>query len=118
MKINILGTEYTIRQVDKGQDDYIERMSLWGYCNYGKKEIVVLNIKTLDSYKDEPDYIIKQYEDETLRHEIIHAFLDESGLQDSALVPNNGWANNEEMVDWFALQLPKIFDAFKVADCI
>ena len=48
----------------------------------------------------------------TLRHEVIHAFLNESGLQDSAARIEVGWARNEEMVDWFVIQSPKIFKAF------
>ena len=118
MKINILGSEYTIKKVNKGEDEFMEQKSLWGYCNYITKEIVHLNIRTVNEYKTEPAETIKLLENETLRHEIIHAFLNESGLQDSSHVPTNGWANNEEMVDWFAIQLPKILDAFVMADCI
>ena len=36
-------------------------------------------------------------------HEIVHAFLHESGLSS-----NSEWAMNEEIADWIALQLPKI----------
>lgn len=28
------------------------------------------------------------------------------------------WAKNEEIVDWIALQFPKLLKAFKEADCI
>ena len=55
---------------------------------------------------------------ETLRHEIIHAFLFESGLQSSSAVLETGWACNEEMIDYFAIQSPKIFEAFKEVDCL
>ena len=47
------------------------------------------------------------------RHEIIHAFLFESGLAE-----NSEWAQNEEMVDFFAIQFPKLMEAFKNADAI
>ena len=47
------------------------------------------------------------------RHEIIHAFLFESGLAE-----NSYWAQNEEMVDFFAIQAPKLFKAFKAADAL
>ena len=47
-----------------------------------------------------------------LRHEIIHAFLFESGLECNSLKTYN-WAENEEMVDWFAIQSPKIFILYK-----
>ena len=42
---------------------------------------------------------------------IIHAFLLESGL-DSNSNSADSWAVNEEMVDWFAIQSPKIFKLF------
>jgi hypothetical protein len=49
----------------------------------------------------------------TLRHEIIHAFLCESGLAANSVVFSDGWACNEEMVDWFAMQGEKIHDAWE-----
>jgi hypothetical protein len=50
-----------------------------------------------------------------VRHEIVHAFLMESGLDESSN-PADAWATNEEMVDWFARQGPKIYKAWKEAD--
>ncbi len=49
------------------------------------------------------------YRKRTLRYEIMHAFLNESGLSDSSNQYGGAWAKNEEMVDWFAIQSPKIF---------
>lgn len=49
----------------------------------------------------------------TLRHEIIHAFLTESGLHGNTYNVDGGWAMNEEMVDWFAIQSPKIMRVFE-----
>lgn len=46
-----------------------------------------------------------------LRHELIHAFLSESGL-DVNSNPAENWATNEEMIDWFAKQAPKIFKLY------
>ena len=40
----------------------------------------------------------------------MHAFLNESGLIDNAFY-DGSWATNEEMVDWIALQMPKIVKA-------
>lgn len=60
---------------------------------------------------------IETYKKKILRHEIIHAFLYESGLWG-----NSGgvmaWAQSEEITDWMAIQLPKLFQAFKEADCL
>lgn len=76
------------------------------------KEILLFNFKqSIDSVKD-----LVAYQNKVLRHEIIHAFLYESGLwQDS--YGSKCWAQNEEMVDWFAIQEPKIHKAFKEAGC-
>lgn len=56
---------------------------------------------------------IEEFEKKVLRHEIVHAFLFESGIDSSS-----EWARNEEIVDWIALQFPKLLDAFKETECI
>lgn len=117
LKIDVLGTRYDIIRVKHGQDDYMERMHFGGYCDGIIKRIVILDLKTVPDWKDESDYRIKTQENTTLRHELIHAFLNESGLEWNS----NGceaWAKNEEMVDWFAIQFPKLLNAFKVAGCL
>ena len=48
-----------------------------------------------------------------IRHELIHAFLYESGLD-----VNSKWGTDETLVDWIALQFPKMEKAFKEADCL
>ena len=52
-------------------------------------------------------------EQKNLRHEIIHAFLFESGLAE-----NSEWAQNEEMVDWIAKQGPKLIKAWQEAGAL
>nr|DAY44642.1 MAG TPA: hypothetical protein [Caudoviricetes sp.] len=37
---------------------------------------------------------------------------------ESGLAENSEWAQNEEMVDFFAIQFPKLMEAFKNADAI
>ena len=113
MKIDILGTKYTIRRVNLGKDETIDKLHYGGYCSNVDKEIVILNLKSTEEWKKEPEDVIRRTENSTLRHEIIHAFLNESGLQWNALAPEKSWAKNEEMVDWFAIQSPKIFAVYK-----
>lgn len=43
-----------------------------------------------------------------IRHELIHAFIYESGLSNE-----NKWAENEELVDWIAIQFPKLKKCFE-----
>lgn len=117
MKIDVLGTKYTIKHVDIGQDEYMDKMHFGGYCDGGKKLIVILNLKTVPDWKDEPEDVIQKTEQLTMRHELIHAFLNESGLKSNSH-GCDAWAENEEMVDWFAIQMPKLMAAYKVAGCI
>ena len=52
-----------------------------------------------------------------LRHEIVHAFLFESGLAESSF-STDAWAKNEEMIDWIAFTGPKIVAAWQKAGCM
>lgn len=47
---------------------------------------------------------------EVLRHEVIHAFFSESGLDD--------YSSNEELVNWIAIQFPKMLQVFKELEAI
>jgi hypothetical protein len=118
VKIDVLGTKYTLKRVNAGQDEYMDKMHFGGYCDGGSKTIVILNLKTVPDWAQEPDEIIRDQEKQTIRHELIHAFLNESGLQWNSFAPEKAWAKNEEMVDWFAIQMPKLLKAFKAADCL
>ena len=110
MKVNILGTEYEI--IINAPDEMLPPDSD-GAMDCSIKKIMIA--------KFEPDeYSIKDfyaYRKKVLRHEIIHAFLYESGLWN-----NSGnvtaWGQCEEITDWFATQSPKIFQAFKEVDCL
>lgn len=115
--VKILGTKYTLKAVKAGEDEYLERMKFGGYCDGTAKEIVVLKLKSLPDFANDPDEIIERREKETLRHEIIHAFFNESGLGWNSLPVEQAWAKNEEMVDWFAMQFPKILKVFKELGC-
>lgn len=109
-KVNILGTEYTI-VVKEEEDEILERAD--GYIDKTTKEIVLLKATDKNcELKDKESYMKK-----VLRHEIMHGFLFESGLAESSGYAES-WALNEEMIDWFAYQSPKIFKAFKDCDCL
>ena len=56
-----------------------------------------------------------EYRKQVLRHEIVHAFLFESGL-DINSNKSEEWARNEEMIDWLAIQFHKIEKVFKELD--
>lgn len=105
-KVNVLGTTYKIRFRHENEDEKLQELS--GYCDYSNKTIVVAIFeKSVDSVNN-----IESVQKSVLRHEIMHAFLYESGL-DVQSCNVDCWAKNEEMIDWFALQSKKIFKAFK-----
>lgn len=108
-KINILGTEYTI-EVHKTEDDPLLG-ELLGYADESVKLIVIAAL-TPDNCEMKD---IEAYERQLLRHEIIHAFLSESGMGD--LMTHDKLGHDEQMIDWFARQSPKIFTAFQDAGC-
>lgn len=99
--VSVLGQEYKVFYLTRGEDPAISEYAD-GYCNYVEKKIV---IRRPD--KEERELLtakeLQELRTKTFRHELIHAFLRESGLCEES-----SWACNEEMVDWFAIQLPKI----------
>lgn len=110
MTINILGTEYTITQCHDSDDSRM--VDSEGFCDDTTHEIFV---ETYEGEDGEPNAKAKLdvQRKKVLRHEIIHAFAFESGLAE-----NSPWAQNEEMVDWIALQGPKIYRAWQEAGAL
>ena len=106
-KINVLGTEYTLKESDASQDIKLDGRA--GYTDTSIKECVVdsMNIVTPTSKANLPEF-----KKSVIRHELIHAFLYESGLDACS------WAKDEEMIDWIAIQFPKLLKAFKEADAL
>ena len=110
--IDILGTPYSVyMDVTKQDDPHIEHCD--GYCDKTVKRIVVAG--TGDD-NELADFVV--YAKTNLRHEIIHAFLFESGLDG-----NSSWGNGqddhpEQMVEWLALQFTKIHKAFVEAGAL
>lgn len=92
--INILGTEYSNAD---------------GLCKEYDKQIKIRNVGSM-LCDDDPIDTKKRRFNEVLRHEIIHAFFSEAGLND--------YSSNEQLVDWLAIQSPKLFRAFKETDCL
>lgn len=100
-KISVLGTDYAIAWDTPSNDPKLSTLN--GYCDFTSKKIVIDKDLNADVYTvQDPEQCLMRI----LRHEIIHAFAYESGLND------NSWANNEEAIDWIALQFDKLTNAF------
>lgn len=112
MTLNILGTEYEIRKLKYKDEPYFEKQSVDGYCDGVLHQIVYCDMTTFPGCADESADRCAMCERETLRHEIVHAFMNESGLKDSSFTVDCPWAKNEEMIDWMAIQGPKIYKAW------
>lgn len=118
MKINVLGTGYKIEVHKVSEDETMKSRRLAGYCGEESKLIVIADMSEEEFFPDMNKEEREIYRKKVLRHEIIHAFLNESGLSDSSNSAIGGWAKNEEMVDWIALQFPKLMKAFGKARCL
>lgn len=116
--VNVLGTEYTITTKKYDEDEVFARCSIDGYHDGLTKQIVCCDMSTYKGWEHESTETIEEAQKETLRHEIVHAFFHESGLADSSFTYDGVWAKNEELVDWLALQGPKIYKAWQEAGAL
>lgn len=117
MKVKVLGTEYEIITKKVSECEYMQKNNLAGYCDEEKKQIVIGDMSEKE-YFDLDEAAQETYRKKTLRHELVHAFLNESGLSDNASTTGGAWAKHEEMVDWIAIQFPKMQKAFEEVGCL
>lgn len=118
MKINVLGTEYEIVKKEYSADPFFKEKSFDAYCSEYTKQIVQCDMRTYPGWENKTTAAIAACEKESLRHEIVHAFLNESGLSFSSSAIDGPWAKHEEMVDWIAWQGPKIYKAWQAAGAV
>lgn len=97
--INILGTEYHL-----SINDSIISLGVDGLCKSYDKEILIRSKENMLS-PDDSDNVKLTRQNEVMRHELIHAFFTESGLDD--------YSNDEQLVTWIACQWPKIQQVFE-----
>ncbi len=116
MEISVLGVTYTLKYRVKADDPALENCD--GYCDYSTKSIVVKEYTAEDRKDPMSCADLDAYKRKCMRHEIAHAFLYESGLSVNSLRVDGSWATNEEMVDWMAIQGPKLYTAWAAAKCL
>ena len=85
-KINILGQEYSLKFENTRTDGVLKECD--GECRWYKKEIVI------------DDELETKHKKHVIKHEIIHAYFAESGLQK--------YREDEVIVDWIAWNIEKI----------
>ena len=107
--VNILGATYSIEYKTIAEDNMLENVD--GYCDYTDRKIVIKS----ENNNNLGDF--ERLKRKSLRHEIIHAFLSESGLQ-ANFQHCEKFGHDETMVDWFAIQFPRIAEVYKKLDII
>lgn len=108
--VNILGTEYKII-FDVPDEEMPEDAD--GCMDQSIQTIKIAEIESDRNTIQDMD----SYRKKVLRHEIVHAFLYESGMWNNS-GSTNCWGMDETITDWIAIQSPKLFQAFKEADCL
>lgn len=103
--VNVLGTEYEIRcDMEIGKDLLTTGRS--GECDLYEK---VINVIDSSQVKDSREDARINSWNSTLRHELIHAFFMEAGVDKYNL--------DETLVDFIAMQFPKMKELFEEAGC-
>ena len=107
MTVSILGREYELIEKTPEEDPLLHDSD--GYCDNSIATCIINKFekREIDSLKD-----LDSHKRKVMRHEIIHAFLFESGLFQEC-----EWSC-EEMIDWVASQFPKMVKAFREAGCM
>lgn len=110
--LSVLGEDYRIfLDVPETEDPILKECS--GYCDKTSRRIAVC-AKESDANLDDDT----RYRKRVLRHEIIHAFLFESGLGADAPWQVSGQEHPEMVVDWMARQFPKLLKAFQTVGAL
>lgn len=103
--VNILGMEY--RVLTQSENDNPKLKECDGLCEQYSKKIIV---NDFEQTKDDVMVVenLEEYRKKVIRHEVFHAYFGEAGLRS-----NSDYAENEELIDWLAIQSPKIFKTFQ-----
>lgn len=104
-KVKVLGTKYEI--IDEAtNDDFPLLQNMDGFHDVTNKKIVIAGFANELGADQDLQFVKKQ----VTRHELIHAFMSESGMEE--------WSQDEKLVNWFAIQSPKIFKVFQELDIL
>ena len=103
--VNILGTEYDVLEQSDSENKKLEQCD--GLCEQYSKKIVISDCKYTENDIMRADNF-EEYKKKVARHEVFYAYFGESGLGS-----NSDYAENEELIDWLAIQSPKIFKTFQ-----
>ncbi len=100
--VNILGADYELIVDHDEENTKLDRAD--GYIEYWSKKIVFAPCKHDKLTAERAD----QYAAKLVRHEVVHAFLHECGIEE--------YARDERLVGWIAHHLPKLKVACDAAE--
>lgn len=110
--VSVLGTNYGIYvDVPESEDDTLKHCS--GYCDKTTKRVCVVDFNKDCNLGDKAEH--QKY---LLRHELVHALLFESGIGGDTVWDIDGEEHPEHMVEWVAMQFPKMIKLFREADAL
>lgn len=112
-KVNILGTEWKIKIGNSSEYPALEYMD--SCADSTLKEIIIDNMKRSENQPGAKGNLA-EHQKQCVRHEIVHAFMEESGLSHN--FEHKSIGIEETMVDWFAIQSPKIYKVFAELDIL
>lgn len=106
-KLNILGTDYTVKLCKQGEYKKLEQADANGLAEFYSQELIIRDYGQ-DKEPDNRVYDnVKGFVKKVIRHEIAHALFHESGLRK--------YEEDEELVDWLALQSFKFIETMTEA---
>lgn len=100
--VSVLGRDYKISFKERWKKEDEDCCAL---ANYEAHEIQICNKMCKEDFWY--DWFV-----ETIIHELIHCFMEESGLS-RQLENRKSWVQNESAVEWFSKQLPKMVKILK-----
>ena len=102
--MNVLGTDYKII-IDS---EYCISEGADGFCQRYEKRIYMREVQDMLEKNASSQAKQKRF-NEVLRHELIHAFLFEAGLDE--------YGCDETIVQWIASKIPQIINCFNELKC-
>lgn len=98
--VNILGQPWRVKICSIATEPRLKTMS--GFTDHTSHFIGITDPAEKDTNLDNPVEMVK----DIMRHEIVHAYMYESGLGDSW---EHNYGQDETIVDWIALQFNKMW---------
>lgn len=98
IKADILGSEYRIMSATESEEPRLIGKN--GFTDWTSRLICLE--RNFDGDLDSA----KAFMEKVIRHELIHAFMFESGFGEC--MEHNACGQEETVIDWFAFQMPKI----------